>query len=123
VIEETKDLEDMTMGQLLGSLQAYEEKKKKKKKKEDIEEQVLKTRLDSPREEHGRSNQRRGGARECGRGRGYGGGQGWRPNDDNNQRGEISSRGRGRGSPKPRYDKSRVKCYNCVKRRPTMLKK
>ncbi|CAJ2633694.1 unnamed protein product [Trifolium pratense] len=112
VIEETKDLEDMTMEQLLGSLQAYEEKKKKK---EDIEEQVLKTRLDSPREEHGRSNQRRGGARERGRGRGYGGGRGWRPNDDNNQRGEISSRGRGRGSPKPRYDKSRVKCYNCEK--------
>ncbi|CAJ2639360.1 unnamed protein product [Trifolium pratense] len=112
VIEETKDLEDMTMEQLLGSLQAYEEKKKKK---EDIEEQVLKTRVDSPREEHGRSNQRRGGARERGRGRGYGGGRGWRPNDDNNQRGEISSRGRGRGSPKPRYDKSRVKCYNCEK--------
>ncbi|KAK2456950.1 putative mitochondrial protein [Trifolium repens] len=112
VIEETKDLEDMTMEQLLGSLQAYEEKKKKK---ENIEEQVLKTRVDSPREEHGRSNQRRGGDRERGRGHGYGRGRGWRPNDDNNQRGEISSRGRGRGAPKPRYDKSRVKCYNCEK--------
>ncbi|KAK2411591.1 putative mitochondrial protein [Trifolium repens] len=112
VIEETKDLEDMTMEQLLGSLQAYEEKKKKK---EDIEEQVLKTRVDSPREEHGRSNQRRGGDRERGRGRGYGRGRGWRSNDDNNQRGEISSRGRGRGAPKSRYDKSHVKCYNCEK--------
>jgi hypothetical protein len=112
VIEETKDLEDITMEQLLGSMQAYEEEKKKK---EDIEEQVLKTRVDSPREEHGRSNQRRGGDRERGRGRGYGRGRGWRPNDDNNQRGEILSRGRGRGAPKPRYDKSRVKCYNCEK--------
>ncbi|GAU21256.1 hypothetical protein TSUD_286660 [Trifolium subterraneum] len=110
VIEETKDLEAMTIEQLLGSLQDYEERKKKK---EDIEEQLLKTRVDSPREEHGRSNQRQGDDR--GRGRGYGGGQGWKPNDDNNQRGEISSRGRGRGSPKPRYDKSRVKCYNCEK--------
>ncbi|GAU34810.1 hypothetical protein TSUD_394360 [Trifolium subterraneum] len=110
VIEETKDLEAMTIEQILGSLQAYEERKKKK---EDIEEQVLKTRVDSPREEHGRSCQRRGDDRGRGRGRGYGGGRGWRPNDDNNQRGEISSRGHGRGSPKPRYDKSRVKCYNC----------
>lgn len=33
----------------------------------------------------------------------------------NNQRGEISSRGRWRGAPKPMYDKSRFKCYNCVK--------
>ncbi|GAU49327.1 hypothetical protein TSUD_136420 [Trifolium subterraneum] len=68
VIEETKDLEAMTIEQLLGSLQAYEERKKKK---EDTEEQVFKTRVDSPREEHGRNNQRRGDDRGHGRGRGY----------------------------------------------------
>lgn len=50
VIEETNDLEAMTMKQVLGSLQVYEEKKKKKQY---IEEKVLKTRVDSPREEHG----------------------------------------------------------------------
>ncbi|XP_020259697.1 uncharacterized protein LOC109836244 [Asparagus officinalis] len=113
VIEETKDLEAMTMEQLLGSLQAYEEKKKKK---EDIAEQVLKMRIDQTKEESGRSYQRRGGGQVRGRGRGYGNGRGWRPHDDNtNQRGESSSRGRGRGNQKPRYDKSSVKCYNCGK--------
>ncbi|XP_056848829.1 uncharacterized protein LOC130498977 [Raphanus sativus] len=57
VIEETKDLETMTMEQLLGSLQDYEEKKKKK---EDIVEQVLKMRIDQ-KEEAGRNHPRRGG--------------------------------------------------------------
>jgi len=75
VIEETKDLEAMTMEQLIGSLQAYEEKKKKK---EDIVEQALKTRVDSTNEDRGGSQQRRGGGQGRGRGRG------WRPNDDNN---------------------------------------
>lgn len=48
IIEETKDLESMTMEQLLGSLQVYEEKKKKK---EEIIEQVLKVRVDLKKEE------------------------------------------------------------------------
>lgn len=103
VIEETKNLEEMTMEELLGSLQAYEENKKKK---EDIVEKVLKMRIDHKKEESGRSYQRQGGGQVRGRGRGYGNGRGWRPYEDNpNQRGEISSRGRGRGQPKPRYDK------------------
>ncbi|CAL9218311.1 unnamed protein product, partial [Arabidopsis halleri] len=111
VIEETKDLEAMTIEQLLGSLQAYEEKKKKK---EDIVEQVLKMRI--TKEENDQNYQRRGGGQVRGRGRGYGNGRGWRPYEDNtNQRGENSSRGRGRGSPKSRYDKSSIKCYNCGK--------
>ncbi|CAA7020185.1 unnamed protein product [Microthlaspi erraticum] len=102
VIEGTKDLEAMTIEQLLGSLQAYEEKKKKK---EDIAEQVLKMRIDHDKEEGGRSHPRRGGSQARGRGRGYGKGRRWRPNEDRtNKRRENSSRGGGRGSPKSRYD-------------------
>lgn len=43
IIEKTKDLEAMTIEQLLGSLQVYEEKKKKK----GIMEQLLKTQVNS----------------------------------------------------------------------------
>ena len=53
VIEETKDLEAMTMDQLLGSLQAYEENKKKK---EETVEQLLKTRIDSTKEGNVQNN-------------------------------------------------------------------
>ena len=66
IIEEIKDLENMTMKQLLGSLQAYEEKKKKK---EGIMQQLLKTRLDTTKEESDRndkSQQRRGCNQERG---------------------------------------------------------
>ncbi|KAG7593894.1 Reverse transcriptase RNA-dependent DNA polymerase [Arabidopsis thaliana x Arabidopsis arenosa] len=70
VIEETKDLEAMTIEQLFGSLQAYEEKKKKK---EDIVEQVLKMRI--TKEENGQNYQRRGRCQVRGRGRGYGNGR------------------------------------------------
>ena len=95
IIEETKDLEAMTMEQLLGSLQAYEEKKKKK---EGIVEQLLKTRVDTTKKESDRNNesqQRRGCNQERGRGHGYGHGRSWRPNNENNnfQRGESSIRG------------------------------
>ena len=69
IIEETKNLETMSIEELLGSLQAYEEKKKKKK---ETMEQVLKTRIDSKKEESNRSQQRWGGGQERGRGRSYG---------------------------------------------------
>nr|XP_015881863.1 uncharacterized protein LOC107417742 [Ziziphus jujuba var. spinosa] len=48
IIQETKDLEAMSLEQVLGLLQAYEEKKKKK---EGIVEQLFKTRIDATKEE------------------------------------------------------------------------
>ncbi|PKU60484.1 Retrovirus-related Pol polyprotein from transposon TNT 1-94 [Dendrobium catenatum] len=117
-IKETKDLEAMTIEQLLGSLEAYGEKKKKKQV---ITEQLLKTQISSAKKEsleYGRSQQGRGRGR--GQGRGHECGQGWSSNNDKNNntnfgQGGSSTRGRGRGKPRPRYDKSQVMCYNCKK--------
>ncbi|XP_022632199.1 uncharacterized protein LOC111240774 [Vigna radiata var. radiata] len=110
ITEETKDLEAMSIEELLGSLQAYEEKKKK----EEIVEQVIKAHVDSRKEENAHNQSRRSYSQEKGRGHAYEHGQGPRPNN-NNQRGESCSRGRGRGNPNSRYDKSRINCYNCDK--------
>ncbi|KAK4257721.1 hypothetical protein QN277_007276 [Acacia crassicarpa] len=110
VIEETKNLEAMTIEQLLGSLQAYEEKQKKK---QGVGEQLLKTQLNSKEKEEDFGNTRgRGGYR--GRGRGRGSGRvGFNNNYAQEDRREGSTRGRGRGGSQPRRDKSQIKCYNC----------
>ncbi|KAL9423082.1 hypothetical protein AB3S75_035217 [Citrus x aurantiifolia] len=114
-IEETRDLEDMTIEQLQGRLQAYEEKQKKK---QGIEEQLLKMEVNLKKREESSDNERRHYIRGKGRGRGRGRGHGRGWNFDNNSnyaKGESSSRGRGRGNPRSRYDKSQVQCYNCQK--------
>ena len=108
----------MTIEQLLGSLQAYEEKKKKKI---GIVEQLLKTQVNSIKEEsieNEKSPQGRGRGR--GLGCGHGRGRGWSSNNDNNYnnnfgRGGRSTIGHGRGNSRPSYDKLEVKCYNCQK--------
>ncbi|KAH9670830.1 hypothetical protein KPL70_017126 [Citrus sinensis] len=66
-IEETRDLKDMTIEQLQGRLQAYEEKQKKK---QGIEEQLLKMEVNLKKREESSDNERRHYVR--GRGRGHG---------------------------------------------------
>ncbi|KAL5778114.1 hypothetical protein ACOSP7_011040 [Xanthoceras sorbifolium] len=99
-IEETKDLEEMTIEQLQGSLQAYEEKQKRK---QGINEQLLKMQLKEKEESQGheRSERGRGRGRSRGRGRGRGHGRGWNSsssNLNNYEKGESSTRGHGRGN-------------------------
>ncbi|KAE8707740.1 TMV resistance protein N-like [Hibiscus syriacus] len=117
-IEETKDLEEMTIEQLQGSLQAYEENHKKK---HEFIEQLLKLQLkDMHESQHNDRNQRgQGRGRGHGRGGSLGRGRGWNYNNNNSnniyEKGESSTRGRGRINPNSRYDKSQVRCYNFQK--------
>ncbi|KAK6141915.1 hypothetical protein DH2020_024346 [Rehmannia glutinosa] len=60
IIEETKNLEEMTIDQLLGSLQAYEEKHKKK---QDIVEQLFKMQVKDKEESMGNERGQHGRGR------------------------------------------------------------
>ncbi|KAE8656127.1 hypothetical protein F3Y22_tig00117010pilonHSYRG00118 [Hibiscus syriacus] len=117
-IEETKDLEEMKIEQLQGSLQAYEEKHKKK---HEFTEQLLKLQLKDMHESQRNDRNQRGQGRGRGHGRGgsRGRGRGWNYNNNNSnnnyEKGESSTRGRGRINPNSKYDKSQIRCYNCQK--------
>ncbi|KAE8727985.1 hypothetical protein F3Y22_tig00004899pilonHSYRG00012 [Hibiscus syriacus] len=117
-IEETKDLEEMKIEQLQGSLQAYEEKHKKK---HEFTEQLLKMQLKDMHESQRNDRNQRGQGRGRGHGRGgsRGRGRGWNYNNNNSnnnyEKGESSTRGRGRINPNSKYDKSQIRCYNCQK--------
>nr|XP_028952653.1 uncharacterized protein LOC114822461 [Malus domestica] len=95
-IEETKDLKEISIEHLMGSLQAYEEKHKNR---QGNDEQLLKTHVQPKKKEETFNNERsqyeRSRGQGRGRGRGHGRGRGWNFNNHSNY--ERSTKGGERG--------------------------
>ncbi|KAI5442993.1 hypothetical protein KIW84_011871 [Lathyrus oleraceus] len=109
----------MTIEQLMGSLQVYEEKQKRKIKQKEAMEQLLQLNIKEANYANYKSQRGRGRGQDRERVREHGGeGRGSYNNYSNN--GERSwnpqaTRGRGRGNAWSRCDKSQIKCFNCNK--------
>nr|GFD24724.1 hypothetical protein [Tanacetum cinerariifolium] len=119
-IEESKDLEDLTIEELVGSLEAHEQRKNKKK--QESFDEALKTKATIKDEKVLFSHQNNHGKETYSRGRNTNRGQG-RGREYNNQESEQRSkhfnqnsrdRGRGRGRGGQGYRPS-IDCYNCGK--------
>jgi len=121
-IQESRNLEEMTIDDLVGSLDAHEQRKKKKK--QEVMEEALQTKMTIKEDKvmYMQHNRGRGHGRG-GRGFDHNGGCGFDHNggrghgNNNEERGQMNQQNwRGRGCDRGgRSHRSNVECYNCGK--------